>query len=63
MTTKRPKLVMMLQGQVYRETFVLIRADRRFLDRQQRAVCRGLFWRVFGGANVQVKDSRSREHL
>lgn len=42
--TKRPRLIVMTHSGVCRETFVFICVDRRFSDRQQRAVDRGLIW-------------------
>lgn len=57
--TKRQRLILMIHGGPCRKAFVFVCVDRRFPNRQQRAVDRGHFWKVCGGVNAQVKNLRS----
>lgn len=47
----------MTHSGVCREIFVFICVDRRFLDRQQRAVDRGLIWEGVGRGEGTGKGS------
>lgn len=60
---KRQRLIAMIHGKVCRKTFVFICVDRRFPDRQLRAMGGGLFWKVYGGVKAQVRNVRSNKHL